>query len=184
MKALLFCFVALFIAGQMHAQGRFFTKTGRITFYSSAPMEDIDASNKTAAVVLDAVSGALQLQVLMKGFEFKKALMQDHFNEDYVESDRFPNGVFTGSVVNNSSINYNRPGTYPATVRGDLTIHGVTRPVETAGTVTVGAAGLSAKTEFNILLSDFNIKRPSLVKSKVSNNIKISVECLLAPLGS
>ena len=76
------------------AQDRFFTKTGKINFYSKAPMEDIEAKNKTVTAVIDSKSGALQFAVQMKGFEFEKQLMQQHFNENYVESDKFPRAEF------------------------------------------------------------------------------------------
>ena len=172
----------LMIVGAAHAQGKYFTKTGRITLYSNAPLEDIEASTKTAAAILDAASGTVQFQVLMKSFEFKKALMQEHFNSDYVESDKFPSGEFKGSIVNNNEISYSKPGTYPVKVNGTLTMHGVTKNVATNGTVTVAPDGLKTNAVFNISLSDFNIKRPSIVKEKVSNNIQITVDCKLDPL--
>ena len=134
----------------IHAQGKFFTKTGKITFYSNAPLEDIEASTKTAAAILDAGTGAVQFQVLMKSFEFKKALMQEHFNSDYVESDKFPSGEFKGTIINNAEINYGKPGTYTAKIQGKLTIHGVTRDVSTTGTVVVAPDGLKTASVFNI----------------------------------
>ncbi|HEX2534421.1 MAG TPA: YceI family protein [Chitinophagaceae bacterium] len=173
--------LALVLAGPLKAQDKFFTKSGRIEFYSKAPLEDIEARNKSAAAVLDARSGALQFSVLMKGFEFENALMQEHFNENYIESDKFPKADFKGSVVNNGEVQYTKPGTYPVRVKGKLTIHGVTRDVETAGTIKVEGSDLKATTSFNILLSDYNIKIPSLVKDKVSNNVKIVVDCKLEP---
>lgn len=172
----------MLVAGAVNAQGKYFTKSGRVTFYSKAPLEDIEATTKTAAAVLDAASGALQFSVLLKGFEFRKALMQEHFNDDYVESDRFPNGEFKGAIVNNGEINYSKPGTYPAKVRGKLTLHGVTRDVETTGSVTVDGSALKTAAVFNVLLSDYNIKRPALVKDKLSNTIQISVDCKLDAL--
>src|SRR5579875_3511177 len=95
--------LALFImASVSFAQGRYFTKTGKITFISKAPLEDDEAVNKTVTAVLDSKSGAIQFAVLMKGFEFEKALMQQHFNEDYVESDKYPKSEFKGRITNNS----------------------------------------------------------------------------------
>lgn len=174
----------LLIASGAQAQSKYFTKTGRITFYSKAPLEDIEASTKTAAAVLDAASGALQFSVLMKGFEFKKALMQEHFNENYVESDKFPNGEFKGIVINNPEINYNKPGSYPAQIKGKLTIHGVTKDVATTGTVIVEADGIKTSSVLTISLSDYNIKRPAMVREKLSNTIQISVDCKLDALKS
>jgi polyisoprenoid-binding protein YceI len=182
MKTIAIFILAFFLATGAQAQGKYFTKTGRISIYSNAPLEDIDASTKTAAAILDAASGTVQFQVLMKSFEFKKALMQEHFNSDYVESDKFPSGEFKGTIVNNAEINYSKPGTYTANVRGQLTMHGVTKDVNTTGTITVAPDGLKTATTFNISLSDFKIKRPTLVKDKVSNTIQITVDCKLDPL--
>jgi polyisoprenoid-binding protein YceI len=164
------------------AQDKFFTKSGRIEFFSSAPMEDIEATNRTATAVLDTKTGAVQFSVLMRGFEFQKALMQEHFNENYVESHKYPKGEFKGTIVNNSDIKYDTPGTYPATVKGKLTIHGVTRDVVATGTVKVDGDKLLANSVFNIKLSDYNIKIPSVVKNKLSNNIKITVATNMEPL--
>jgi len=172
----------LLLSGITQAQGKFYTKSGRITFYSNAPLEDIEATTKTVAAILDAQTGTLQFSVLLKSFEFKKALMQEHFNDDYVESDKFPNGEFKGTIVNNTEINYSKPGTYTAKVRGQLTIHGVTKDVSTTGTVTIAPDGLKTTSVFNVTLNDFNIKRPSLVKDKLSNTIQITVDCKLDAL--
>jgi polyisoprenoid-binding protein YceI len=164
------------------AQGRYFTRTGKIEISSKATMEDIDARNKTVTAVVDSKSGALQFSVQMKGFEFEKSLMQQHFNDDYVESDKYPKGEFKGTITNNSTIKYNINGHYTAKVKGTLTIHGVTKNVETTGTIDVNGGKLDTKAVFNILLSDYKVKIPAMVKDKVSNSIKIVVDCHLEPL--
>ncbi len=173
----------LMIASFSYSQ-RFYTKTGKIDFYSKAPLEDIEAKNKTVSAVIDSKSGAIQFAVQMKGFEFEKKLMQEHFNENYVESDKYPKGEFKGSVSNNSEINYAKDGSYTAKVKGNLTIHGVTKEIETTGTIKVDNGKLETNSTFTILLSDYNIKIPSVVKDKVSNNVKIVVDCKLEPLKS
>src|SRR5690349_24267702 len=100
----------------VHAQSKFFTKSGKILFFSKAPLEDIEAKNKSAVCLIDTQSGAIQFSLLMKGFEFENELMQEHFNEDYVESQKFPKAEFKGQILNNSSINYQKSGIYPAKV--------------------------------------------------------------------
>lgn len=181
-RKLLALFAFILIAGLCQAQGKYYTKTGRISFASRAPMEDIDAVNKTVTAVLDSKSGALQFSVLMKGFDFPKALMQEHFNENYVESNKYPKAEFKGSITNNGDINYSKPGTYNANVKGKLTIHGVTRDISTNGTIKVEGDGLSATSSFNIELSDYNIKIPAVVKEKINNNVRISISTKLEPL--
>jgi hypothetical protein len=164
------------------AQDKYFTKTGRIEFYSKAPLEDIEAKNKTVAAILDTKTGALQFSVLMKGFEFPKALMQEHFNENYVESDKYPKAEFRGTITNNAAINYSADGTYPAQVSGKLTIHGVTKDIKTTGTLKVEGGKIDASSVFTVLVSDYNIKIPAVVKDKISKTIKIAVDCRLEPL--
>src|SRR5687768_1772756 len=93
-----------------YAQERFFTKSGKVSFYSKAPLEDIEAHNKSVTAVLDTKTGNLQFALQMKGFEFEKALMEEHFNESYVESDKYPRADFKGQVLNNAAINYAKNG--------------------------------------------------------------------------
>jgi len=176
---LLFCVASASLT--VSAQSKFFTKNGKILFFSKAPLEDIEAKNKSAVCLLDAQSGTLQFSLLMKGFEFENELMQEHFNEDYVESHVFPKAEFKGQIVNNSNINYKKAGVYPAKVKGKLTIHGETKDVETTGSVVVNGDNLQIAANFPIQLSDYKIKIPSLVKDKVSNSIKIMVEGKLEP---
>src|SRR5687768_16802327 len=101
-------FVLCLIAaiGNLQAQDKFFTKSAKISFFSSASLEDIEAHNRSTQAVLDTKTGDIQFSLLMKGFEFRKALMQEHFNENFVESDKYPKAEFKGQVVNNSEINY------------------------------------------------------------------------------
>ena len=181
-KNLLVIVSLLFFSTIINAQDKYFTKSGKIEFFSKASIEDIEAKNKTAAAVLDTKTGALQFSVLMKGFEFEKALMQEHFNDNYVESDKFPKAEFKGSIVNNGSINYAKDGSYNVKVKGQFTLHGVTKTIEAPGTIKVDDGKIETASTFNIKLSDYGIKIPAVVKEKISNNIKIVVDCKLEPL--
>jgi polyisoprenoid-binding protein YceI len=181
-KNLVILVAFLLSASLSFAQDKYFTKTGKITFYSKAPMEDIDGKNKTVTAVIDSKSGAIQFAVQIKGFEFEKQLMQQHFNENYMESNKYPKSEFKGTITNNSDINYKKDGTYTAKVKGQLTIHGVTKTVETTGSLKINGGKVDANAAFNVLISDYDIKIPSIVKDKVSNTIKIVVDCTLEPL--
>jgi len=165
-----------------YTQGKFYTKTGTITFFSSTAIEDIEAVNKAAVSILDTQTGDIQFAVLMKGFEFKKALMQEHFNRDYAESNQFPKSEFKGIVSNNNDINYKKHGTYPAKVKGKLTIHGQTKEIEATGSIMVAEEKISLHSSFNILLSDYNIKIQKIHRNNISGSIKITVDCSLEPL--
>lgn len=172
----------LFVAGLLQAQGKFYTKTGRITFFSSTVMENIEAVNKSVVTLLDTKTGDLQFVVLVKGFEFKKALMQEHFNNEYVESGLYPRAEFKGSVTNNASVNYAVNGKYPVSVKGKLTIHGVTNDVETAGTITVKDGNLQTNAVFPVLLADYKVNIPRMYRENISSSIRITVDCQLEPL--
>lgn len=181
-KNLILLMALVMLASVSFAQGIFFTKTGKITFISKTSLESDEAVNKTATAVLDSKSGAIQFAVQMKGFEFEKQLMEQHFNENYVESDKYPKSEFKGTITNNSEINYAKDGTYTAKVSGKLTIHGVTQDVTTTGTVKINGGKIDANSTFNVLISDYKISIPSIVKDKISNSIKIVVDCNLEPL--
>jgi hypothetical protein len=165
-----------------HAQDTFFTKSGRISFFSKAPLENIEAGHRSVTCVLDKKIGLVQFSLLMKGFEFEKALMQEHFNENYIESDKYPKSTFRGQITNNSDVNYASDGSYPAKVKGSLSIHGETRTIETSGTIEVKSGKILLKAEFPVLLSDYKISIPSINKDNVSNTIRITVDCSLEPL--
>src|SRR5687768_17804216 len=128
-RSLLIVIAVVFNSVASSGQERFYTKTGSISFFSRTDLENIDAHNRSVTCVLDTKTGNLQFAVLMKGFEFKKALMQEHFNESYIESDKYPKSEFKGQVTNNSEIDYTKNGSYPAKVKGQLTIHGETKDV-------------------------------------------------------
>lgn len=172
----------LLLAGSAFSQGKFFTRTGQISFTSKGLLETIRAQNKTVTCVLDPQSGLIQFSVMMRGFEFKKALMQEHFNENYVESDKYPNAIFKGQVINTPLPDLSKDGSYPVKVQGKLTIHGITKDITIDGTITVKQQTIHAVSAFMILLSDYKIKIPSLVKNNLSNTVNIAVGCSLQPL--
>lgn len=176
-------FTCITVAGQAQ---KFFTKTGRIDFNATAPSspEKIEAVNRTVTCVMDAASGAIQFALLVKGFTFERALMQEHFNENYMESDKFPKAEFKGSIVNNASVNYTKDGTYPVTVKGKLTIHGETKDAESAGKIQVQGGKVTATAGFTIILADYKVAIPGVVADKVNKNAKIDVTCNLEPLKS
>ena len=173
--------IGLVTTSIVFSQDRFFTKAGHISFYSKTNVEDIEAHNRSVTCVLDTKTGNIQFAVVMKGFEFRKALMQEHFNENYVESDKYPKAMFKGQIANNASINYTTPGTYPARVKGQLTIHGETNEIETDGMVTVKDGKIISTSEFQVAIADYKISVPALVKDNISKTINIKVSCTLEP---
>lgn len=165
----------VFIAMSTRSQERLLTRSGFISFYSDAPLEKIEANTRTAASVLDKKTGQVEFSVLIKSFSFRKALMQEHFNENYLESDKFPKSVFIGRINDVSKVDFDKDAEYAVTVTGQLTIHGVTRTVTTPAILTVKNRVTVANATFNISLTDYKISIPSLVKDKISETVKIVV---------
>ena len=155
----------------------YFTKNGKVSFYSHTNIEDIEAVNNQVVSVLNAGTGEIKFSIVIKGFLFKKALMQEHFNENYMESDKFPKSTFNGTITDLTKLNTSKEGTYTVNVNGDLTIHGVTRKVTIPATIQVNKGGVNGTTSFRILLTDYNINIPKIVRGNISKNIEIKVEC-------
>jgi polyisoprenoid-binding protein YceI len=154
---------------------KYFTKNATVTFLSKAPTETIEGTNKTTTTVIDAKTGAIAFSVVVKGFVFEKQLMQQHFNDNYMESNKYPKSEFKGTISNNATVKYTTDGTYNVTVTGKLTMHGVTKSINTTGKITVAGGKVSATSEFNVTLSDYKISIPSVVKDKIGKTVKISV---------
>lgn len=166
-----------------NAQDRWFTKTGRIRFDATAKgsPEDIAGNNAAVVCVLDTKTGALQFSALIKGFQFKAALMEEHFNENYLESGKFPKAEFRGTILDNAVVNYGKEGTYNVRVKGNLTIHGVTKEVTADGQLVVGGGKVTARSTFNVPLADHAVDIPKLVADKISPVAKVTVDCALEP---
>lgn len=155
---------------------KYITKNGHISFFSSTPIEEIEAHNHQVASVLDASTGEVVFNVLIKSFEFKKALMQEHFNENYMESDQYPKGSFKGKVENVSAIDFTKDGTYNVDVSGDMTIHGVTKPVSAKGTLRVSGGFVAANSKFILKPADYDIQIPKIVEGKIAKEIEVTVD--------
>lgn len=185
MKNLLTCIMAIVITASAAAQ-RYYTKSGKIIFdaTSSSSPEKIEGTNRTVTCVMDAQTGAIQFALLMKGFEFERALMEEHFNENYVESTKFPKAEFKGKLKDIGNVNLTKDGVYTVKVKGELTMHGQTREVETDAKIQVQGGKISANADFSVTLADFNVSIPGLVADKVSKVAKIKVNCSLEPLKS
>ncbi len=159
---------------QVNAQN-FLTKSAQLRFYSSTPMEDIEAKSNQATSIINVETGEMVFKVLMTSFQFEKALMQEHFNEKYVESEKYPNATFKGKIDNIDEIDLTKDGVYEVTVSGDLTIHGTKKAVTSTGTITVKEGQLMANAVFNVDVADFDIKIPGAVKDNIAKSIEITV---------
>lgn len=158
------------------AQERYATKEGQITFISDTPMEKIEAVNRKTVAVFDATTGAVEMSALIKSFEFEKALMQEHFNENYMESNTYPKAIFKGRMIGLKPEMLKAPGRHEVTVEGELTMHGVTRKVSTKGTIGVDASGaVKAACDMVVKPDDHAIKIPSVVRGQIAEEVKVQV---------
>lgn len=161
--------------------GKWFTKNGHIGFFSHTSMEDIQAENESVVSVIDAIKGKIEFKVPVNAFLFRKKLMQEHFNENYMESDKYPDAKFSGVIDNNADVNYSVNGKYNVTSSGKLTMHGVTRDVVAKGSITVNGQTLIVESEFLVNPEDYKISIPGAVRNKIAEEIKITVNCKYQP---
>lgn len=161
----LFTLLALTLGLSLSAQ-QYMTRQGSLTFDAGSPLEDIVATSNSATAVYDAQDGKLGVQVLMTSFEFKRALMQEHFNENYAESEVYPKAVFKGKFEAGRAI-------------GALTIHGVTKDVDVPAKLDLSKETAHLVAEFAVTIEEYGIAIPSAVANKIDKQAKILVDCKL-----
>jgi hypothetical protein len=182
-----FSFLLLFflLLAQPHAraQGKYMTKAGRVSFFSASPIEDIEAKNQQVAAVLDFGTGQLAFSLPMKGFVFKRTLMQEHFNENYMESDKFPKATFSGRFVNFDAATLATAGPHDAQVEGDLTLHGVTHHIQVPASVELKGGQLLAYSVFPVATADYGIEVPLLVRNNIAKivTVRVALACEAVP---
>ena len=159
-----------------NAQDKYMTKNGHIRFYSHTPMEDIDGNNHQVGSIMDVKTGEIVFNALIKSFEFSRALMQEHFNENYMESDKIPNAKFKGQILNIKDVDVKKDGDYTVDVKGDLNVHGVVKNISVKAVLQVKAGKITGTSKFTVTAGDFNIAIPSVVQEKIAKEIEVTVE--------
>ena len=171
MKLFLSCIVAiLFFVNNVDAQKIFATRNGKITFTAPSD-EDVKAVNNEVTSRL-ADNGQITFSSLIKGFKFQLAEMQQHFNDQYMESNKYPRADFKGNIVNLKDVNFSKDGSYKVSVKGDLTMHGVTKNITANGTVEIKGGKPVASCQFTLLMKDFNVDA-----SSVTEKVTVDVSC-------
>lgn len=173
MKAI-YTILVLFLVTGLNAQDRYLTRNGEVKFFSSAPMEDIEAHTNKALSIVDLSKGQIAVDILIKSFEFEKKLMQEHFNENYMESDKHPKAKFSGTFEVSESLKQMREGEYELEVIGDLTIHGVKKQMSTTATLRVNMGKLSGEVVFMANVKEFGIKIPKVVVKNIADEVEIT----------
>ncbi|PJJ83127.1 YceI family protein [Mucilaginibacter auburnensis] len=176
-------YIAIFLLAWMCSikvgQDLYACKNARITLFSSAPIEDIDAASNSGTSVLNTATGEIAFSVNISSFKFKKSLMQEHFNSEYLESDKYPRATFKGKMQ--QAINPAQNGTYPVNVTGELEVHGVKQTRTLPGTITVNNGNISLNAEFMVKCADHNIEIPKIVFHNIAESIKITVTANYSP---
>lgn len=174
--------IALISGAYAASAQKYMTRTGKVSFFSSTKVENIEAFNNEASSVLDSKSGDVLFIIPIKSFKFEKALMQEHFNENYMESTKFPKAEFKGKITNLAAVNFNKDGDYPVSVAGNMTIHGVTKPMTSKGTITVSGGNITLNSKFNVATADYKISIPSMAAGKIASSIEVTVNSVLKKL--
>ena len=153
---------------------KYSTGNAYVGFFSETPLEDIKAENRQVRAVIDFDKKQIAFTLLVKSFLFRKQLMQQHFNENYAESHKYPKADFSG--VYSGNINLFQDGTYAVEVKGNLNFHGVTKSITMPAIIEVRSGKLTALSNFKLKPQDFNIKIPAIVRDKIAEQIDVSVK--------
>ena len=171
MKLFLCLIIAtLFMVSEADAQKIFATRNGKVTFAAPSDDDVTAVNNEVTSRIAD--NGQMTFSLLIKGFRFKFAEMQEHFNDQYLESNKFPRADFKGIVSNLKDINFSKDGSYKATVTGDLTLHGVTKKVTVNGTIDIKDGKPTVTGKFTIPMNDFNVSAKA-----VTDKVNVEVSC-------
>ncbi|MFS0491840.1 YceI family protein [Leadbetterella byssophila] len=154
-------------------------KSAQVSFFSSAPMEDIEAKSLTAVAALNASTGDVVFKVKNTSFQFAKKLMREHFNENYMESEKFPISEFRGKLADASILQ--KPGKYTVPVTGSLQVHGVTKVYEVKVDLTVEEGAIQSHASFPVKVADHNIKIPALLGKNIAETVKITIKARFTP---
>jgi hypothetical protein len=168
-KILLLAFMLACLAGFSQ---RYKSSDSFVKFFSDAPMEDIEAINESASSIIDVEKMAIVIVVPIKSFSFQKKLMQEHFNENYLESDQFPKAIFKGKIVDWNGAE----GSTKASAKGTMEIHGVTQEVTLTGNINRTGQSIKVETVFPIKLEDYDIKIPKAVFYKIAEEVEVTAK--------
>ena len=173
-KTIILCFLfTAFVVSEIFSQNMM-TKNAFIGFYSKTSFENIKAENNQVYALLNPATHQLAFAVLLKGFLFPKELMQEHFNENYVESDRYPKATFSGSCAGDMQLD--KEGVYQVIIKGILTLHGVAQPLETPARLEVKKDRIVGTASFNVMPEKYNISIPGIVREKIAKEINVQIQ--------
>lgn len=179
-KALVFAVFCVTLGFSSFAQ-KYIDKSGTIDIFSQTSMFIIEAKNQKVASVLNVETGDVVASTLVRSFKFHEALVEDHFNENYMESHLHPKAVFKGKITNIKDVDFTKDGKYDITIDGSLTMHGQSNAVKSTGTITVKAGNALATTVFEVSLEAYKIKVEESYKDRIKDEIKLTINFNYAP---
>ena len=179
MKRLLFFLITSFFVLSLSSQDKYITRSGHVSFVSETPLENITGINDHVSSILDVDNGAIVLQMKIISFEFEKALMQEHFNEKYMESEKYPKSTFSGTIDDWQNINLTEGKMVDVAVEGVIEIHDVKKVITANGTLQLNNGSINLRSNFSLKVADFNIKVLSVVRDKVAKRVDVSVDLSL-----
>ena len=180
-KNLIIAIFLLATAGAF-AQGKFISKNAYISFFSSTSMEDILGESNEAVTILNGETGEIAFQAIMTTFHFKRALMEEHFNENYMESTKFPKAKFNGKIVGFNKEMLKAP-VANIQITGQLTVHGVEKTITVPATLGLENGKLTGNSKFKVVPEDYGIGIPALVRDKIGKEMEVTVKASYQPFG-
>ena len=161
---------------------KYITKEGVIDIFSETSLFTIEAKNQKVASILNTENGEIVASTLVRSFKFREALVEEHFNENYMESHLYPKAIFKGKITNFNQVDLSKNGTYNVNIKGSLTIHGETRELVSPGVLEVKDGMITGKTEFIVSLSNYKIKIEDQYKDRIKDEIKLNVNFNYKPM--
>ena len=167
--------IFLFILSPLIAKDIYYTRSGIVSFFSSTPIEDIKAKNEQTTCVLDMENGNVSFRIPILGFNFKNGLMQEHFNENYLESDIYPYAGFKGNIDNWEQVTLSEQS-QTVSINGIMTIHGVSKEIVETGKIAISSGKVNGSATFKIALEDYDIKIPKIVRQNIAKIVEVNVK--------
>ncbi len=174
-KYILISLLLIAVSLKVLSQDIYYTKSGLVEFTSKTPLENIEAVNNQVVSFLKTESGSINFGILIKSFKFKNALMEEHFNENYIESDEFPKAKFKGTITNIKDIDFNKDGDYTAEIKGKISIHGVTKEIEAKAEISIKDYKVIANSTIMLKPEDFDIEIPGIVREKIAKEMTVKM---------
>ena len=175
LRYLLLTILTCFLLSSFSFAQKYITKTGTIEIYSKTPLFTIEGVNKKVASILNTETGEVVASTLIRSFKFEEALVEEHFNENYLEPHKFPKSIFKGKIIDYKNVDFLKDGVNEIFIEGKLTIHGITNYIKEKGIITIKDGNISAKSEFSVSLKAYEVKIEKAYKNAIKDDILLKI---------